>query len=131
MSGITDLDELLNDLRPRLSDERYVFAAADWQIALPETFAVVREAEGVTVVVEVERAKQLGLAFDFVAAKITLEVPSALEAVGLTAVVASALADADISCNVIAGLRHDHLFVPAERAEDALAILSGLAERLD
>jgi hypothetical protein len=35
--------------------------------------------------------------------------------VGLTA----ALADRGISCNVIAGVYHDHLFVPDDRAEEA------------
>jgi len=51
--------------------------------------------------------------------------------VGLTAAVAGALAEAGIACNVVAGFHHDHLFVPWERREDALAILSDLSARTD
>jgi hypothetical protein len=54
-------------------------------------------------------------------------VHSALDAVGLTAAVSRALADAGVSCNVIAGAHHDHLLVPFERGEEALAVLRGLA----
>jgi hypothetical protein len=69
----------------------------------------------------------MGLQFEFEAAMITLQVHSALDAVGLTAAVSSALADAGIACNVVAGYHHDHLFVPYERGEEAVAILTALA----
>ena len=74
-----------------------------------------------------ERADALGVSYDYLAAWITLRVHSALDAVGLTAAVSTALAGAGISCNVIAGYHHDHLLVPADRAADALEALSGLA----
>ena len=45
---------------------------------------------------------------------------STLEQVGLTALFSRALADAGISCNVLAGVHHDHLLVPADRADEAL-----------
>ncbi len=60
------------------------------------------------------------------AAWITLRVDSTLEQVGLTALFSRALADTGISCNVLAGLRHDHLLVPADRADEALEVLRGL-----
>jgi hypothetical protein len=88
--------------------------------------ATVVEDEGTTFVVERHVADGLGLGYDFVAAWITLRVHSALEAVGLTAAVAGALAGAGISCNVLAGFHHDHLLVPVDRVEDALAVLRGL-----
>jgi hypothetical protein len=47
--------------------------------------------------------------------------------VGLTAAFAAALAREGISCNVIAGLHHDHLFVPWDRRDDALRALEALA----
>ncbi|CCA53561.1 hypothetical protein SVEN_0274 [Streptomyces venezuelae ATCC 10712] len=62
------------------------------------------------------------------AARITLRVHSALDAVGLTAAVAGALAEAGLSCNVVAGFHHDHLFVEHARAQEALAVLDRLAK---
>ncbi|BAS07926.1 acetyltransferase [Arthrobacter sp. Hiyo4] len=99
----------------------------------PGIEAAVREAEGLTVVLPRERADSLGLHYDFVAAWITLEVHSALEAVGLTAAVGKALTDARISCNVLAGFHHDHLLVPvadAPRAVEALAELSAASRHV-
>ena len=89
--------------------------------------AVVLEEEGTTVVLPRESADAHGLAYDDVAAQITLTVRSSLAAVGLTAAVATALAGAGISCNVVAGFHHDHLFVPADRADAAMAVLRSLA----
>ena len=60
---------------------------------------------------------------------ITLDVHSSLEAVGLTAAVSAALAEENISCNVVAAYYHDHLFVPvadAERAMETLMRLTGV-----
>lgn len=56
-------------------------------------------------------------------ARISLGAHSSLEAVGLTAVLSSRLAYAGIAVNVVAGLFHDHLFVPWDRREEALACL--------
>jgi hypothetical protein len=92
-----------------------------------EPFATVREAEGLTVVLPRDDADRAGLPYDGELALITLRVHSALDAVGLTAAVSAALAERDIPCNVIAALHHDHLFVPAARAEAALAALRALA----
>ena len=88
--------------------------------------ASVREDEGLTLVLARERADALGLTYDFVAAWITLRLHSQLEAVGLTAAFSRALAEAGIGCNVLAGLHHDHLLVPADRADEAIAVLRGV-----
>ena len=53
---------------------------------------------------------------------------SDLEGVGLTAAVSTTLADANISCNVIAATHHDHIFVPEDRCEEAIARLRARAE---
>ena len=63
-------------------------------------------------------------------ARITLEVHSSLEAVGLTAAVSTALAEAGLSANVIAGYFHDHLFVQAESALPAMAALTAVSSKL-
>ena len=86
----------------------------------------VREAEGWTAVVPQARAAAAGLGYEGVYRRITLTVHSSLEAVGMLAAVARALADAGVACNAVSGRYHDHLFVPAARAEDALAALQRL-----
>jgi hypothetical protein len=122
-----DLARLLRDLRPVRAPDTYVFASKDGPVPPGlAPFATVREAEGTTVVLTRAEADASDLPYDFVAARITLTVASALDAVGLTAAVAGRLAEAGIACNVIAGLHHDHLFVPASRADEALALLSDL-----
>jgi uncharacterized protein len=89
-------------------------------------FAVIREDEGVTLILTQADADRAGLAYDYVAARITLRVGSALTDVGLTALFSRTLAAAGISCNVIAGLAHDHLFVDWGQGARALALLREL-----
>ncbi len=91
-----------------------------------QPFATVADSEGLTLVLTREQADSAGLPYDYLAARITLRVHSDLAAVGLTAAVSSALAAAGISCNVLAGYHHDHLLIPAERAQEALHILEQL-----
>jgi hypothetical protein len=126
--GERDLHTLLASLEPVLRPGDFVFVVVPDDALLdgltPE--ATVREPEGLTAVVRREHADALGLPYDYVAAWITLRVHSALDAVGLTAAVSTALARAGLSCNVIAGYHHDHLLVPADRASAAFEALSGL-----
>jgi hypothetical protein len=126
----SDLDALLRTLNPRLNPGTYAFASlsVNEDAARLSPVATFREAEGFTVIVEESRAREAALDVSFRAAWITLDVRSELYAVGLTAAVATALARAGISCNVVAATFHDHLFVPIERASDALAILKALQE---
>ena len=49
-----------------------------------------------------------------------------LHAVGFTAAFSAALGDAGISCNVFAGAYHDHVFVPFDQGERAVAVLREL-----
>jgi predicted N-acetyltransferase YhbS len=128
MSGETDLETLLESMHPIAREGDYVYAL--WPHGKPlegDIEAAVREAEGLTVVLRRDEADRLGLHYDFVAAWITLQIHSALEAVGLTAAVSSALTHAGISCNVLAGFHHDHLLVPAADAGRALDVLRLLA----
>ena len=120
MTAERDLGRLLAAMAPERRPGEFVYVEAAPGL---EPHATIREDEGVCHVVDRRHADALGLPYDFVAAWITLTVHSALDAVGLTAAVAVRLADAGISCNVIAGLRHDHLLVPVERADEALALL--------
>ncbi len=128
MSAENVLAVLLANLRPEVRSGTYVFAAVAEESAAIRRDAVVtvREAEGLTVVLPRAAAENHGLRYLFEAAWITLTVHSALDAVGLTAAVATALARAGIPCNVVAGYHHDHLFVPAARRQDALDVLDAL-----
>ena len=125
------LAQLLAALRPVLNPGVYVFArlAPGAPPAALEPLATFREAEGLTVVAEEAAALQAGLNVLFRAAWITLQVHSDLQAVGLTAAVAGALAEAGIACNVLAATCHDHLFVPVEQAAQALQCLRALQQR--
>lgn len=124
--GETDLGRLVASLQPEVRPGEFVFvclASPSPEMAL----ATVHEDEGITHVVPREVADTNGWGYDFVAAWITLRVHSSLAAVGLTAVVSRALADAGISCNVLAGHHHDHLLVPVDRATDTLRVLRQLS----
>jgi uncharacterized protein len=115
-----------HDLQPALFPDPYVFAAATGVPPGATPFAVIREDEAVTLVLTRDQADRLGLAYGYLAARITLSIGSDLAAVGLTAEVSRVLAAAGISCNVIAGLHHDHLFVDAARGPEALGLLQRL-----
>ena len=125
--GDRDLDVLLREMRPVLRPGRFVFVTVPAQMDGVEAVASVWEDEGLSLVLEQAEADRRGLVYEFVAAMITLTVHSALDAVGLTAAVAAALADAGMSCNVVAGHFHDHLFVPVDRADEALRLLTALS----
>ncbi len=128
MTGESDLAALLRGLSPRLNDGCYVYTQVRTGVpAGADPLVMVREDEGMTLILARQEADRLDLAYEFVAAWITLEIHSALDAVGLTAAVSHVLTRAGISANVVAGYTHDHVFVPLERAEDAMRALATLS----
>jgi hypothetical protein len=130
MAAERDLTRLLRGLRPELHPGRFVFTTVPGPVpAGLSPVVTVAEAEGRTLVLAQHQADAAGLGYDYVAGWITLRVTSALDAVGLTAAVASDLAQAGLSCNVVAGYHHDHLFVPHDRAAEAVTRLEALARR--
>lgn len=133
MAGETSLTTLLRSMSPQLNDGAYVFCSLSDAAQLDgvQPLGSFQEAEGLTVILPHQQAEHLGLPYSSVAAWLTLHVHSALEAVGLTAAVASALAQAGISCNVIAGFYHDHLFVAHADGPRALAVLQQLSEQVE
>ena len=128
---IRDLATLLAQASPRLHPRPIAVVGLEGSAlppALPAgaVIASLREAEGLTLYVDLAAAQAAGLSVAFHAAWITMTVESGLDAVGFTAAFAGALARAGIACNVLAGARHDHLFVPWAQAEAAMAALRGL-----
>lgn len=130
MQPIGDLDTLLAQMRPVLNPGRYAFVALPPGVALDpaEVVACVRESEGLSVVVPAHVVGALDLPVAFAAAWITLTVHSDLAAVGLTAAVSQAMAQAGIGCNMVAGVHHDHVFVPVEQAQRAMDALHALQQ---
>jgi hypothetical protein len=134
MGGRTDLDELLRLMQPAMRPDLYIFCTVPEGSEIPSGISPLmtfREAEGVTLIVEVSQADRAGLPGTFPCRLITLNVHSSLDAVGFLAAITNALADAGIGVNPVSGYFHDHLFVPAERAEEAMAVLVKLARRAD
>ncbi len=130
MQGETQLDLLLKGMKPKLHAGKYVFAtvATTEHIQRNDILGEFKEEEGTTVILAQQKADALQLSYEFVAAWITLTIHSSLEAHGLTAAFATTLAKNKISCNVIAGYYHDHLFVPYHEGEKAIKVLNGLAK---
>lgn len=130
MSGETDLSKLLGSMSPSLSGDEFVYCAlppAEAASAAADAWAVIKEDEAVTVVIEKRSADERGYAYESTFGRITLTVHSSLEAVGLTAAVATRLAESGISANVVAAYYHDHVFVQKTRAVEALRCLEELA----
>ena len=132
MAGETDLEKLLALLQPRLLDHYYVFCTVDENTVQGldrlTPLATYREDEGLSLLLLQQEADQAGLPYDSVFRGITLSVHSSLDSVGLTAAVAGKLAAHGISANVIAAYYHDHVFVPAQRANYALQLLTELED---
>jgi uncharacterized protein len=127
-TAISDLAMLLREMQPVLQEGCYVFCTLPSDLVLPlhKVIACIREAEGMSVVLPEAQALALGLSGQFRAAWITLNVHSDLAALGLTAAFSKALSAAGISCNVVAGHYHDHVFVPFAQAQLAMQVLCEL-----
>lgn len=126
-----ELQALLRNMAPVLNPGTWVFLVIPDSTPLDpaSVVATMREPEGLSVVMEKSQALRQGLVPVCECAWITLSVNSDLQAVGFTAAFAAALGRANISCNVIAGVHHDHLFVPAQAADAAMAALRALQQQ--
>jgi hypothetical protein len=131
MSGEKDLNKLLAGLSATLVEGVYVFATLP-DGRLPDGIAprmIFQEDEGTTLILRREEADDAGLAYEFPCRMITLDVHSALEAVGFIAHVATELAREGMGVNPVAGFYHDHLFLPEGRETDAMEVLDRIAEK--
>ena len=90
MIGETNLDVLISSLKPHLNDGDYVFySLQNDDIDFPNYLFFFRENEGMTIVCTKKYADNEGYTYSLTFAWITLEIHSALEAVGLTAAFSS------------------------------------------
>ncbi|MGO4831428.1 ACT domain-containing protein [Rhizobiaceae sp. 2RAB30] len=130
MQGETNLTRLISGMKPRLHDGVFVFATLPPGQPMPpvvEPVMIFREAEGRTFILAEEEARMVGLEATFRCRMITLEIHSALEAVGFLAAITARLAAAGMGVNPVSAFYHDHLFVPADRADDAMVVLEQMA----
>ena len=130
MPAERDLTTLLKHMRPELRPGIFVFCtiAANESIPAINPLMTFREQEGMTLVVPREDAEAGGLSHAFPSRLITLTVHSALDAVGFLAAINGRLAEASISVNAVSAFHHDHLFVPVDRADEAMALLQNMSE---
>lgn len=130
MNGETNLDVLISSMKPYLNAGEYVFCSLKMtNIDLDNCLFFFKEMEGTTVVCLKQYADNQGYTYQSTFAWITLSVHSALDAVGLTAAFSNALAQHNISCNVVAGYYHDHIFVPTNQGLNAIDVLENLAKQ--
>ncbi len=131
MAGETDLEKLLQAMKPELNEGEFVFCTVDSfeHAATLNPVCIFQEREAVTLILSRHQADDVSLPYSVICAWITLTVHSSLEAVGLTAAVSKALTAANISCNVVAAYYHDHIFVPLQDANRALDVLTKLTKQ--
>jgi hypothetical protein len=127
--GERDLARMLASLDAERRVGTFVFVTGNWPDLRPVALATIEESEGTTYLVRTDDARRAGAPAELEMAWLTLRVWSALESVGLTAAVSRAMAERGIACNMLAGYHHDHLLVPADRADDAMLVVRGLSSR--
>jgi len=133
MAGETDLQKILQNLSPTIRPESYVFCtekeAKYGDLAHSNPIACCIEEEGLTLILSQQNADKAGLFYETVFRCICLNIHSSLEAVGLTAVVSTALAKQGISANMMAGYFHDYIFVPADQIHTAHRTIINIASQ--
>ena len=127
-----NLQVLIASIKPRLHSETFVFCSVSESVfnsLKAEPISVFRESEGVSLTLEQSDADAASLKYDGTWSLITCEVNSDLHAVGFLAAMSKLAADAGIPVNAVSAYHHDHLFVPTERAKDAMRLLQEAAAK--
>jgi hypothetical protein len=130
MAAERELAALLKHMKPKLQPGVFVFCTIAANGSIPAALnplMTFREQEGTTLVIPHEVAEAARLRYAFPSRLITLTVHSALDAVGFLAAITAHLAAAGISVNAVSAFHHDHLFVPADRADEAMVVLRDLS----
>ena len=129
MTGEADLQRLLSGMSPVLDPRTFVFVCIEekqLKAHVADALMVFREAEGISLILEEALAKARGLSCTFSCRRISLQIHSSLDAIGFLAMILPALAESGMGVNPVSAYFHDHLFVPADRADDALETLQRL-----
>ena len=129
--GEHDLQTLLRKCDPILHQDEFMFVHIPINETPPgvKAHASCRELEGTTLIMKRDEAERSGLLGTFPCRMISLNIHSALDAVGFLPPVLASLASRGIPANVVSGFYHDHLFVPSGREDEALQALRELATK--
>jgi len=131
MTGEKNLNTLIQSMQPKLIEEEYVFCSVpveEFASLNINPVCLFREEEGITLIVSKQQAELANLDYEYVCRMITLVVHSSLEAVGFLATITNKLAENNISANAVSAYYHDHLLVPANKAEQAMHILTSMSK---
>lgn len=121
MTGERDLKRLLASLEVVQHDGVWEFVTGS-QEGVAGAIMQFREREGWTHIVPAHRSAGAEARFVW----LELAVHSDLNAVGFLAAISNTLTKAGVPCNAIAAFHHDHVFVPENKAEAAIAALEAL-----
>lgn len=107
---------------------QYGFASIDKEslISRDKVLATFHENGRLAVIAPKSYPDPLGIDNEELYEKLTIGVHTSLELVGLTAVMATKLAEHGISANVVAAFYHDRVFVQYEKRQKAIELLEGL-----
>ena len=130
MTGQTNLSEVLKSLQVSCDGVEYGFASVkDKHINFcDDILGTFKENEGLTIIASKAYFEAKNIKFEGPYAKLTIEVHTSLELVGLTAVLAKKLAENQISANVVAGYYHDYIFVQYGICQKAIEAINNLKE---
>ncbi len=128
MSGLTDLKDTLDSLKVSCDEIEYSFASVpdDSLISRDKVLATFQENGRLAVIAPKEFLDSKEIENEGPYAKLTIDVHTSLELVGLTAVMATKLAKNGISANVVAAFYHDHVFVQYDLRKKAIELLESL-----
>jgi hypothetical protein len=128
MSGITDLQQTLSSLKVICDDVQYGFASIpdDSGIDREKVLATFQENSRLAVIAPKTYLDSKNIDNEGPYAKLTIDVHTSLELVGLTAAMAAKLAEHGISANVVAAFYHDHVFVQYDLRAKAIGLLESL-----
>lgn len=132
--GEKNLDKLLATMNPTLDPETYVFCTYAASVSpIPPNLVprmMFQEAEGkTTLILTKEQAEAHAVEYAYPCRRITLHVHSSLDAIGFLARITNHLAsEQKLSVNAVSAFYHDHLFIPHDRADDAMKGLQQIIE---
>lgn len=124
---------LIQNMQPELKEGEYVFASFSREEIISKRLNPIctfMEKEGISVIINRHEADLNKIQYGSIFKMITLNIHSSLNAIGFLAKITSELAKHDISVNPVSAYYHDHLFVPAAKAEEAIAVLNQLKQKI-